>query len=145
MISCIANSTVLTATLVRTCATAVPTTPSTDDKQLYPDVNTFSAYNHLDRVIASGVSNFPAPYLLLRCQNPNDVVHYGYRTSSRPPNRTPPLSNPVVQHVISLSQQQARLLCLSVMEILGFASSKCPTSASLALLHPASSATISRS
>ncbi|KAF6218999.1 hypothetical protein HO133_005543 [Letharia lupina] len=75
----IAKSTALIATLLtRTCAATLPAPPSPADKWLYPDVNTLPTYNYLDTVNASWTSNFVAPYLLLRCQHPNDTAHYAY-------------------------------------------------------------------
>ena len=144
-ISCIAKSTILVATLASTCAATVPTPPSADDKWLYPDINTLPTYNYLDTINASWTSNFRAPYLLLRCQHPNDAVHYAYRKPSRPPTGTPLISNSVVQRTISPSQQPVLISFPSMMEVPGYATSKCPTSAPLAQPHPRSSATISTS
>ena len=142
----IAKYIVLIATiLARTCAATLPAPPSPADKWLYPDVNTVSTYNYLDTVNASWTSNFVAPYLLLRCQHPNDTVHYAYRRSSWPPARTPYLTNATVQHTTSPFQQQVRPSCPSMTETPGCATSKCPTSAPLAPLHPRSSATNSTS
>ena len=108
----IAKSTVFIATLVaRTCAATIPAPPSPADKWLYPDINTSPTYNYLDTVNASWTSNFVAPYLLLRCQHPNDTVHYAYRRSSWPPARTPSLSNATAQLTTSLLQQQVQPSC----------------------------------
>lgn len=140
----IAKSTALIATLLtRTCAATLPAPPSPADKWLYPDVNTLPTYNYLDTVNASWTSNFVAPCLLLRCQHPNDTAHYAYRRSSWPPAWTPSLSDSTVQPITSLFQQQARPSYLSMTEMPGCATSKCPTSAPLAQLHPRSSAMIS--
>ena len=75
---CIAISAVLVATFARTSAT-LATSPSPVDQWLYPDVNTLPTYNYLDIVNASWTSNFIAPYLLLNCRHPNDILHYAYR------------------------------------------------------------------
>ena len=83
--SFIATSSVLIATLARSCGATIPTPPSPADQWLYPDTNTVPTYNYLDTVNASWTSNFAAPYLLLRCQHPNDAVHYAYRKSFSPP------------------------------------------------------------
>ncbi|CAF9915117.1 hypothetical protein IMSHALPRED_002347 [Imshaugia aleurites] len=76
---CIITSVVLVATLVaRTGPATIPTPPSSADKWLYPALNTDPTYNYLDTVNASWTSNFVDPYLLLRCQHPNDTVDYAY-------------------------------------------------------------------
>ena len=126
--SCITGSALLLALLLaETCAASLPPPPSPADKWLYPDVNTLPTFNYLDIVNASWTSNFVAPYLLLRCQHPNDAIHYAYRTSFWLPVLAPSQSNAAIQHTTSLSQQQARLSCPSMMEMPGCATSKCPT------------------
>ena len=144
-IPAIANFTLLVAILARDCSAILPAPPSTDDKWLYPDVNTSPTYNYLDVVNASWTSNFVAPHLLLRCQHPNDATHYAYRTSSPPPPSSPSTSNATLQHTTNPSQPQVRPSCPSTMETPWYATSKSPTSAPPAHPHPRSSATISTS
>lgn len=143
---CIITSVVLVATLVaRTGPATIPTPPSSADKWLYPALNTDPTYNYLDTVNASWTSNFVDPYLLLRCQHPNDTVDYAYRKSFLPVAETPSRSNVTAQHTTSLCQQQAQPSFPWMMEAPGCATSKCPTSVPPAPLHPHSIATTSTS